>query len=422
MSRKEISEDAIIEVANSINTKLNRTPNVHPQTVENDSGTPQYFEIVPFDEIDDSDRNFFAIDGSYNFQEFFNGVCIGVYTAGYVAYHKGGQVKLNTNDDPIIKGKNYFPDKLMITSDSDREDIFDELLASEPVKNLLDFFGNPSDWSGWGLDIKSVKETICKNPSTLFGFCQNVLEWALVYEIACLPITKQGDFILRDGNLRPLDIKQKYIHKLGKLLLDKDVILLAITKNSPIKLQLSSTFRSIDSYLQNDLKYKFKFAETDERKRKICCWFEVQGYDLDEAYQGSLIGRKGLSGGRGFGLYFVARLDYIEKLQNYDWVVVDLNIYDAIPQIHEAMSESEVNRSIRDFGKLRTVFKELTRLTQEHYILGYPYPLAEAHNFVTLKKAFKEEIINRVKLSLYRDTRMEHVDIENLFFDIHTRF
>ena len=237
----------------------------------------------------------------------------------------------------------------------------------------------------------------------------------------CLPTTKQGDFILRDGNLRPLDIKQKYIHKLGKFPHDKDVILLAITKNSPIKLQLSSTFRSIDNYLQNDLKYKFRFAETDERKRKICCWFEVQSYDLDEADQGSLIGRKGISGGRGFGLYFVARLDYVEKLQNYDWVV-DLNIYDAIPQISETMSESEVNRSGRDLEKLRMIFRELTRLTQEHYILGYPYPLAEAHNFVTLKKSFKEEIINRVKLSLYRDTRMEHVDIENLFFDIHTRF
>ncbi len=102
MSRKEISEDAIIEVANLINTKLNRTPNVHPQTVENDSGTPQYFEIVPFDEIDESDRTFFAIDGSYNFQEFFNGVCIGVYTAGYVAYHKGSRVRVKCCGNDFI--------------------------------------------------------------------------------------------------------------------------------------------------------------------------------------------------------------------------------------------------------------------------------------------------------------------------------
>jgi NurA-like 5'-3' nuclease len=68
------------------------------------------------------------------------------------------------------------------------------------------------------------------------------------------------------------------------------------------------------------------------------------------------------------------------------------------------------------------IFKELTRLTQEHYILGYPYPLVEAHNFVTLKKNFKEEIINRVKFSLYKDQRMDNVDIENLFLDFHERF
>ena len=66
--------------------------------------------------------------------------------------------------------------------------------------------------------------------------------------------------------------------------------------------------------------------------------------------------------------------------------------------------------------------KELTRLTQEHYILGYPYPLAEAHNFVSLKKNFKEEIINRLKYSLYKDQRMDNVDIENLFLDTHDRF
>jgi NurA-like 5'-3' nuclease len=61
-------------------------------------------------------------------------------------------------------------------------------------------------------------------------------------------------------------------------------------------------------------------------------------------------------------------------------------------------------------------------LTQEHYILGYPYPLVEAHNFVTLKKSFKEEVVKRVKASLYKTQRMDNVDIENLFLDIHDRF
>lgn len=423
MNPKEIPEDAIVEVANAINSKVNKTPNLSsPVTVEGDCRTPQYFEIVPFEEIDTSDRNFFAIDGSYNFQEFYNGVCIGVYTAGYISYHHGKQIKLNDYDDPVINGKSYFPNKLMITSDTDKEDIFDELLTLEPVKKFLEFLGNPNDWCSWASDLQRAKETISKNPSTLFSFCQNVLEYALVFEIANLQTTKSGDFILRDGNLRSMDIEQKYIRKLGKFLHDKGIVLLSITKNSPIKLQLSSTFRRIDNYLQNDLKYKFKFAETEERKKKICCWLEVDDGDLDEAYKGNQIARKGLSGGRGFGLYFVARLDYVEKLQNYDWVIVDLNIYDAIPTVNETLKAFDVNRQQRDFAKLNTVFKELTRLTQEHYILGYPYPLAEAHNFVTLKNDFKQEIINRVKLSLYQNSRMDNVDIENLFLDIHSRF
>jgi len=55
-------------------------------------------------------------------------------------------------------------------------------------------------------------------------------------------------------------------------------------------------------------------------------------------------------------------------------------------------------------------------------ILGYPYPLAEAHNFISLKRKFKEEIVSRLKYSLYKDQRMDHVDIENLFLDTHDRF
>jgi len=68
------------------------------------------------------------------------------------------------------------------------------------------------------------------------------------------------------------------------------------------------------------------------------------------------------------------------------------------------------------------IFLNLTRYTQEHYILGYPYPLAEVHNLVTLKTSFKDEIINRVKHSMYASQLMDHVDIENLFLDIHSRF
>lgn len=423
MNPKEIPEKAITDLAAAINSKINKTPHLSsPVTVADDIRTPQYFEILPFERIDESDRTFFAIDGSSNQQEFYNGVCIGMYAAGYIAYHRGNQLKLNDFDDPVINGKSYTPSNLMITSDRDKAEIFDELLQLPPVVRMIEFFGNPTDWSGWGESVEKTRDTVSRNTSSLYSFCQSVLEWALVLEIAELPIAKRGDFILRDGNLRPLDIAQKYIQRLGSYLHEKGIYLVAVTKNSPIKFQLSSTFRKIDLYLQSDLKYKFDFAETEERKKKICCWFEVNDFDLSEAYNGGMIVRKGLSGGRGFGLYYVARLDYVEKLQNYDWVVVDINVYDAIPTISQQMSHRDVDSEPRDIDALKEIFSELTRLTQEHYLLGYPYPLAEAHNFITLKKDFKQEIINRLKMALYENAHMEHVDIENLFLDIHSRF
>jgi hypothetical protein len=123
----------------------------------------------------------------------------------------------------------------------------------------------------------------------------------------------------------------------------------------------------------------------DPKRKKLCCWFEVSDDVLKAAYKGDFIVRKAIKSGRGFGLYMAARLDYVEKLQNYDWVIADVNIYDAIPGIET--DEKKRNRDILDL-----VFRELTRLTQEHYILGYPYPLAEAHNFISLKRNFKEEM------------------------------
>jgi NurA domain len=415
MTHKEIPEKAIESVAKLINDTVKFPSKVSVTTIQGETETPHYFEITPFSEIDTSERNFYAIDGSYNFQEFYNGICIGLYTAGYICYYRGKQVKLNNEDNPIINGKSYAPQNIMITNDKDKEAIFDELFSLDPVKKLLAYLGNPTDLWAFASDFASMKTATCESTSKLYSFCQTLLEWSLIYEIANLDKTKVGDFILRDGNLRPLEFKQKYIKELGKFLHDKGIILVSITKNSAIKLHLSSTFKTIDDYLQEDLKYKFEFAETDERKRKICCWLEVSDYYLEKSFKNDMIRKKDVKGGRGFGLYFIARLDYVEKLQNYDWVVADLNIYDAIPNIENGNTD-------RDIDKISEIFKELTRLSQEHYILGYPYPLAEVHNFVTLKSSFKQEIINRVKISLYRDTKMEHVDIENLFLDIHDRF
>ncbi len=202
---------------------------------------------------------------------------------------------------------------------------------------------------------------------------------------------------------------------LGKYLHKKGIKIVAITKQSPIKLELSYTFKQIDNYLQNELKPKYPFNESDPKRKKLCCWFEVPESILLESYKGNMYAKKSITGGRGFGLFFAARLDYVEKLQNYDWVIADINIFDAIPGI-------ENNQMKRDRDTLDFIFHELTRLTQEHYILGYPYPLAEVHNYISLKKNFKEEIISRVKFSLYKDQRMDNVDIENLFLDIHDRF
>ena len=181
-------------------------------------------------------------------------------------------------------------------------------------------------------------------------------------------------------------------------------------------MELSYTFKQIDLYLQEQLKYEYPFVETNPKRKKLCCWFEVSQPVLFSAYgKGSMYAKKGVKGGRGFGIFNVARLDYVEKLQNYDWLVVDVNIFDTVMRADDGLYK-------RESTTLRLIFKELTRLTQEHYILGYPYPLVEVHNFVSLKRDFKDEIINRVKFSLYKDQRMDHIDIENLFLDIHDRF
>lgn len=410
MNRKEIPDSAIEAVAQHINNRSNKNYGINPISNEGNVETPQIFEILPFDQIDNADRRFYAIDGSYNTEQFYNGLAIAVYTAGYVCFHHGQQVRMNTLDDPIILGQAYYPQNILVTNEDHLLAIYDEFFTFKPVKRLLEFFAKDS------LNIFPYqREQVCVNLSTLLSFCQEVLEIALILEIAELPETKRGDFILRDGTLRPLQIKQHFLVQLGRFLHEKGIIVVAITKQSPIKMELSYTLKQLDVYLQDQLKPRYPFTQTDPKRKKLCCWFEVPTPVLQASYQGEMFIKKAIQGGRGFGLFFAARLDYVEKLQNYDWVIVDVNIFDANPGI-------DSNQMSRDRESLATIFKELTRLTQEHYILGYPYPLAEAHNFVSLKRNFKEEIINRLKYSLYKDQQMEHVDIENLFLDTHERF
>jgi hypothetical protein len=325
-----IPQKAIDSVAQHINERSTKSYEIPTIGNEANIETPQIFEIIPFDEIDNSERKVFAIDGSLNSPTFYNGVSIGLYRAGYVCFQSGKQVRMNEYDDPVILGKSYMPENILITCDDHRNAIYDELLTLAPVKNFLDFLGDkPEDIFPY------TRETICLSVSSLLPFCQEVLEWALVYEIACKKDVKPNDMILRDGTLRSVQaISQKYLVKLGEFLHKKNIILLAITKNSPIKVELSYTFRQLDNYLQDKLKPKYPFREKDPKRQKLCCWFQVPDPVLLGTYgEGSMFAKKSLTGGRGTGLFFAARLDYVEKLQNYDWVVADLNIFDVIPGI-----------------------------------------------------------------------------------------
>ncbi|HUU13927.1 MAG TPA: hypothetical protein VM182_09480, partial [Terriglobia bacterium] len=230
------------------------------------------------------------------------------------------------------------------------------------------------------------------------------MEWACVFDIVQNAPVTPGDFILRDGTLRSLHIKQRFLVKLGHLLHTKDVRVVGVTKQSPIKTELAYTYSKIDNYLQAKLKPEYPFSEKDPKRQKLCCYFEARDDVLQAAYQGggsNMYAKKDIVGGRGFGLFLTARLDYVEKLQNYDWLVCDLNIYDCIPGI--------ANQNLaRDCQKVAEIMYELTATTQEHYILGYPYPLVEAHNLVSLTGDFKQEAIARVKAALYSAQQMDH--------------
>ncbi|MGV7928729.1 MAG: DNA double-strand break repair nuclease NurA [Spirochaetota bacterium] len=379
MNSKEIPQSAIEAVARHINNRSNKNYGINPIGHEDNIETPQVFEIIPFDEIDKSNRHFFAIDGSYNSEQFYNGLSIAIYTAGYICFHHGQQLKMNNLDDPMMFGQAYYPNNILITNEEHMLAIYDEFLDLKPIQRLLEFFGEKPE------EIFPYKrEQVCVNLSTLLSFCQEVLEIAIILEIAELSITQKGDFILRDGTLRPLQIKQSFLVKLGKYIKEKGIILIAVTKQSPIKMELSYTLKQIDIYLQDQLKPKYPFSQIDPRRKKLCCWFEIPTPVLQASYQGDMFIKKAIRGGRGFGLFFAARLDYVEKLQNYDWVIIDVNIFDAIPGINSG-------EMLRDRASLAIIFKEITRLTQEHYILGYPYPLAEVHNFISLKRSSRKK-------------------------------
>lgn len=209
----KISQSVIDSIAQHINQRNNTQYGIPIVGIPSNPETPQIFEIIPFDQIDNADLRVYAIDGSKNSHSFYNGISIGLYRGGYVCFQAGKQIRLNDLDDPVILGKAYTPKNILITCEEHLYAIYDELLTLEPVKRFIDFFESESK------DIFPYnKDIICQSISTLLSFCQEILEWSLIYEVANRDEVKAGDFILKDGTLRSLNIRQEYIVKLGKFL------------------------------------------------------------------------------------------------------------------------------------------------------------------------------------------------------------
>ncbi len=96
MTGKNIPDNAIELVAKHINTRSNKDHRIPVIGQKDNIETPQIFEIIQFDEIDNSDRKFYAIDGSYNSEQFYNGLAIAIYAAGYICFHRGKQIRVNS--------------------------------------------------------------------------------------------------------------------------------------------------------------------------------------------------------------------------------------------------------------------------------------------------------------------------------------
>jgi hypothetical protein len=254
MSSFEIPDDVINGVAAQIHAKTNKDYKIPVVGIPGNLETPQVFEIMPFAEIDKLPSRFYAIDGSRNSHSFYNGVTLCFYQAGYVCFQNGKQVRLNSGDDPVVFGMVHHGDKMLVLNDKDLGDLYDEFLSLPVTVALLSFFDGTHEEI-----FPYKKEIIIKNQGTLLGFCQEVLEWACMYDIARNCPLDSGDFILRDGPLRSLHIRQEYLIKLGYLLHSKNIHVVGITKQSPIKTELAYTYSKIDVYLQSKLKPTFPF-------------------------------------------------------------------------------------------------------------------------------------------------------------------
>src|ERR1700737_3166681 len=193
MSAYEIPDGVISETASQIHIKANRDYKIPVVGVPENLETPQVFEIMPFSQIDQQGSRFYAIDGSRNSHTFYNGVSLCFYQAGYVCFHRGKQIRLNKTDDPIVLGQVFHGDKMLVLSEKDLSEIYDEFLTLAPVAALLAFWGDPPEEI-----FPYKKDLVIANVGTLLGFCQEILEWACAYNIIQNAEVSSGDFIFRD--------------------------------------------------------------------------------------------------------------------------------------------------------------------------------------------------------------------------------
>jgi hypothetical protein len=91
MSSFEIPDGIIDGVAAQIHTKTTKDYKIPVVGTLDNLETPQIFEIMPFDQIDQQGCRFYAVDGSRNSHTFYNGVSLCFYQAGYVCFENGKQ-------------------------------------------------------------------------------------------------------------------------------------------------------------------------------------------------------------------------------------------------------------------------------------------------------------------------------------------
>src|SRR6266404_7700764 len=145
MSSFEIPEDVITATAVQIHAKANKDYQIPVVGVPEYLETPQVFEIMPFDQIDQQSEKFYAIDGSRNSHTFYNGVSLCFCQAGYVCFQNGKQLRLNTSDDPVVFGKVIHGNQMLVLSEKNLSEIYDECLALASTAALLSFFGEDTE-------------------------------------------------------------------------------------------------------------------------------------------------------------------------------------------------------------------------------------------------------------------------------------